>query len=297
MTAEEILKLTRELLEDTKEPYLWKPLELVTYLNRAQNDVFKETNLASDASTLEICQIKLLSGVAIYALDSRVLTIVSAQLASASKPLGIAFVDELDRWVLNWRAKTGTPSHYIPEAELSKVQVYPYFDAIGVVTGSGNISFDAATKKITKPSGLSVYSEGDSISISGTTNNNVVVTLAAVLDTELTVNETLVNETNTSAILRKVRDTMNLNVTRLPINQISLDNLNVSPELPFLYHDKLPDGIMKYAYLKQDTETYDPKASATHGVIFAGFIEDVKKELLKKTRRSGNTLGPRLGAI
>jgi hypothetical protein len=282
------------MLDDTKEPYLWKTTELLTYLNRSQNDVFKETNLANDSSTAEICQIKLLSGLGFYALDPRILTIVSAQLASATQPLRIAFVDELNRWAPNWRARTGTPLYYIPESELSKIQVYPCFDTIGLVTGSSNISFDAATKSITKPSGLSVYSIGDSISISGTADNNNVVTVSNVLDVELTIDETPVNEANTSAILRRVRDTVNLVVTRLPLNQITLSQ---TPELPFFYHDKLPHGAMRYAYLKPDSETYDRQASEIHGAIFAGFIEDVKREILKKTRRSNSTVGPRLGAI
>ncbi len=294
MTAEEILNLTRERLDDTKEPYLWKPLELVAYLNRAQNDVFRETNLAGDGSTVEICQIKLLSGLAIYALDPRVLTIISA---STTKPLEIAFVDELSRWVPNWRARTGPPSHYIPEAEISKVQVYPYFDTMGVVTGSGDISFDAVTQKITKPSGLSVYAVGDSVNISGTTNNNKIVSVAAVHDTELTVHEALTDEPSTSAVLRKVCDTLHLYVTRLPLSQIAVNNLAVSPELPFLYHDKLPDGIMHYAYLKEDAETFNPHASVTHGAVFKAFIEDVKREVLKKTRRGSDTVRPRFGAI
>ena len=298
MTGEEILNLTRDDLEDTEEEYLWKTSYLVTCLNRTLNEIYEKTDIFTDFSTSAICQIEVLSGLALYSLDPRVLTVQSPKLSSQSVPLTKVHESELNDYRPGWREKTGTPTHYVPEAEPQKILLYPFYDATGVMTGASNISFISATPKITKPSGLSVYAVGDKVNVSGTTNNNKTVTVTGVLDTELTVSETLVDEANTSAVLRKVRDTLDLTVSRLQLTPFTVANLNtLSPEISFQYHDRLPHGVKKYAYLKRDSQTLDPKASAAEDLELQRLIEDIKRDLLKKKARYNSTVGPRRGAI
>jgi hypothetical protein len=58
----------------------------------------------------------------------------------------------------------------------------------------------------------------------------------------------------------------------------------------------LIDGILGYAYMKQDTETYDPQKAARHSLMFQAFIGEMRKEYKNKTH-TDETAGPHLGAI
>jgi hypothetical protein len=164
------------------------------------------------------------------------------------------------------------------------------------VTGSADIGFVAATKKITKASGLSIFAVGDSVNVSGTTSNNKTVTVTLSTATELTVSETLVNEAVTSAVLRRVESTATLSVIRLPLTQITSADLTVEPPIPEDDHISLLDGILGYAYLKQDTETYDPQKAARHLLIFQASINEMKKKHKDKTGHA-YAAGPHPGTI
>jgi hypothetical protein len=99
------------------------------------------------------------------------------------------------------------------------VKSYP---SIVSITGAGNISFNSTTKKITKASGGFLSSGGaseansfeinDKITITGTTSNNATKTIVSVTDTEILVSESLVTESNTSAVIEATRT-----VSRIPI--------------------------------------------------------------------------------
>jgi len=91
------------------------------------------------------------------------------------------------------------------------------------VTGSSNVSFDSATKKITKSNGgfssgsaeseVNTFEKDDQITISGTVSNNGIKTIVSVSDTEIVVSETLVDESGTSAVIEAIRT-----VYRIPVN-------------------------------------------------------------------------------
>jgi hypothetical protein len=74
----------------------------------------------------------------------------------------------------------------------------------GTITGSSNISFTASTKKITKATGgftAAGFIPTNTITVSGTTNNNGTKTIVTVSDTEIVVSETVVDESNQSATI------------------------------------------------------------------------------------------------
>lgn len=178
----------------------------------------------------------------------------------------------------NWRTATGTPIFRVMDTASRIFTVYPKFDLTGYISGSSNITFVASGGKIQKAGAtfLSHFSIGDSLVVTGTTLNNGTFTLANVANTELTVSETLVNENSTSAILQKIREVAKLRVARLPLTMWTLAQLEgaspPSPEIDETYHTYLFDGIGKFAFLKQDVETYDPQKAESHRVAF----EDLK---------------------
>lgn len=298
MTDQEILDLTRLQLEDTVgPPYLWETSELLFYRNTVVDEVCRRVKQIRDSSTTSICAIDLLAGLATYTTSQKIVEITSARLYEEETDLSLYDTGYMDCNYSNWRNSEGTPTILIPEYEQNKLRVYPYYDDYYSVTGSSNITFTAATKTISKASGLSIFVAGDEINSTGTTNNNATVTAVTVSDTAIVVSETLVNENNTSAVLRRVEDTLNLSVIRLPLTWVTIANLTGSPPYDDQYHIFLAlDGIPKHAYAKRDAETYNPKKVLGHTVAFEKSILDMIKARIVRTQYN-QAVGPHGGTI
>jgi len=223
MNVTEIISLEREtILDDVKAPYLWSNAELVFDLNEALNELTREVWLITDQSTASVTQIKLLSNVGLHSLDERVVNVKSARLASADqweRPLTKTSEAWLDLNYANWRERTGTPRGYAPDAASGYLSVYPKFDNVGEVIGSADISFAAATRIISKP-GADLHHPFHHWRFHRHYRNDQqqrTLTVSLVADTEITVNEALVDEAGTTATLRKVRDTLLMVVNRIPL--------------------------------------------------------------------------------
>jgi len=65
----------------------------------------------------------------------------------------------------------------------------------------------------------------------------------------------------------EANDTLNLEVTRYPLADMSA--ADDEPEIPFHFHYSLVYGMLMYAYLKKDSETYDPAQAERFGKMFA----------------------------
>lgn len=81
--------------------------------------------------------------------------------------------------------------------------------------------------------------------------------------------------------------TLLMTVTRLPLTNLNTDD--DSPEIPAQYHVRLVDWMMRQAYLKQDSETYDEKASAKAEARFVasfGVFEDANVQRKQADRRT-----------
>lgn len=74
-----------------------------------------------------------------------------------------------------------------------------------------------------------------------------------------------------------VADTIDLTVYRLPLNQMSVDAPDASPEIHFRHHPRLYNGIMCRAYLKDDTECLDPKKAETHLALWKLDMMEIAK--------------------
>jgi len=74
----------------------------------------------------------------------------------------------------------------------------------GTITGSSNIDFSSSDNSITISDGGFVdagFVAGNKITITGTTNNNMTVTITSVEDTKIVVDGTLTDESGTSAVI------------------------------------------------------------------------------------------------
>ena len=306
VTVADVISWVREeVLDDNdSQKYLWSNAELIHLLNRAYNEIFKATLQRKDQTTVAIVEIKLLSNLGIYALDSRIIQVNNARLETDTTrgPLLKTSERVLDGTVSDWRNETGIPREYCPGAYSGYLSVYPKFDDEGEITGSSNITFVAATKTISKVAGdFSDLEVGDEINISGTVSNNGVKTVATAGTTSIVVSEALVNEANTNATIRKVRDTLLMSVDRLPTTRFVVGDIEaatVITELREDHIDGLADGIAKRAYLKGDTYTYYPQKAAHHKAEFEEFKKEARRDMIllhkpDRTRvpRSGTSIG------
>lgn len=304
-TVADVINWTRmEVLDDTDpQKYLWSDEELIHLFNRCYNELIKSALPITDQSTVAITQIKLLSNVTLYALDSRVIQVNTARLKSDTTfgPLNRTTEQRLDHTVNNWRDEVGTPREYAPGASAGYLSIYPKFDNAWEIIGVSDISFVALTKTI---SGLSenftAFVPGDSINISGTVLNNGYFTIATVGAHFITVVEALVNESNVSAIIRKVRDTLLMTVSRLPTARwTTFDITNATPitEIREDHCDGFTDGIAKRAFLKPDTYTYYPQKAEYHRGLWEEWKTLVKRDIIllhkpdkSRVPRSGSSI-------
>ena len=244
-TVADIIERTRvEVLDDNIEPYNWEDEELINYLNDTINELAEENLCVADQSTTSITEVRLLSGTTLHAVSDLIVNVKFGRLETA----GYYLVKTTEEWlngnIAEWRDTTGTyPTYFAPSASKGYLSIYPKFDATYKFTGSSNISFTAATKTITHTGGnFSGLVAGDEVNISGTTNNNGYFTVVTVSTTYFTVSETVVNESGTSAVIKKVEDTLVLSVNRLPLTAFTVSDIADATsitDLKSLHHDKL----------------------------------------------------------
>lgn len=81
--------------------------------------------------------------------------------------------------------------------------------------------------------------------------------------------------------------TLLLTVNRLPLTDLNTDD--DSPEIPVQYHDRLIDWMLRCAYLKRDSETYNEKAAKEAEARFIasfGAFEDANVYRKQADRRT-----------
>ena len=303
-TVADVISWAREeVLDDTDDQaYLWSNTELIHLLNRAYNELVKSALPIRDQTTEAIRTIKLLSNVGVYALDSRVISVHDARLQtnSAFGPLLRTTESALDKTISNWRETTGTPSRYCPGAYSSYLSLYPKFDDEGEITGASDITFNGVT--ISQVGGdFSDLAEGDEFYVSGTTSNDGYHTVATEGTTSITVTVALVNESNTSATLRKVRDTLLMTVSRLPSARLAVSDIAALTAISDIHEDivdDLVDGIAKRAFLKPDKYTYFPQKAEYHRELFEEAKRNAKRGMIMLNKpdraftvRSGSGIG------
>lgn len=112
----------RREVDDTAPPYLWSDAELMDHANEAEREACRRARLLMDSSTAAVCQIAVSNGTATYALDSRVIFIRRARLASETDPLVQMSYRDLDEQRYGWEDDTGTPTGYVLDWETGKLR-------------------------------------------------------------------------------------------------------------------------------------------------------------------------------
>lgn len=124
MKVREIFDLFRNEVDDTRHPPQWSDNELFEYLNDAENEAARRARLIVDSTTTAICQIPVVIGTSMYALDPRIIFIRRAKLASKSLPLGRKSYRDLDTCLPGWDSHTGTVQGFITDLETGKIRLY-----------------------------------------------------------------------------------------------------------------------------------------------------------------------------
>lgn len=79
--------------------------------------------------------------------------------------------------------------------------------------------------------------------------------------------------------------TLELTVYRTPLNPYTVDDPGEVPEVKTLYHDRLMQWMYRCAYLKKDSEAFDPNAAAKHEAAFiASFGQRPDANVQRKRR-------------
>ncbi len=301
-----IIDLARKtVLDDDVGPeYLWSNIELIADLNLIVNELYEETLFVEDNYTVALTQIKLLSNLGVYDLDERVLNVKDGAKLSVNTDTNYGVLKKtteafMDQWKTTWReiTDTTTPLRYIPDPGRKQLSIYPKFDDEGEVLGASDISFTASTKTITRAGEdfSAHYAVDDEFNVDGTTSNDGYLTVATVGTTTMTVDEALVNESSTSAIFRRVEDTLIMVVNRLPLTVFTTTDIDaspaVSPEFKSKYHHGLIYGIGREAFLKPDSQTLNIQASDMWGKRWEAFKGKVKRDLapLVRSERQGKS--------
>jgi hypothetical protein len=90
--------------------------------------------------------------------------------------------------------------------------------------------------------------------------------------------------------------TLSMTVYRLPLVQLTTENIDTEPEIHFRHHYRLVDGILAQAYSKDDSEALDPEKATRHERAWLKHIEEMSRARLR-IHRTQEFLGPNYGAI
>jgi len=75
---------------------------------------------------------------------------------------------------------------------------------------------------------------------------------------------------------------VNLTVIRTEITPFTTANLGATtPELNSMYHNELPYGVLKRAYLKAGETTFDEKRAATFGALAEILIDKIQRDFIR----------------
>jgi hypothetical protein len=254
MTFNEICRIAQKVfLDDIRIPTLWKPEDLELFANEAEREAALRSELLVDNTTPSICQVSVVADTAEYNISSKIIRIVLLTIPSNTYPVEQKTEEWLDDVDPAWRTLTGTPVYYVlrknklrlvpiptaTETATMKVVRYPLVrkTSSGIsIQGSTNISF-SATGNIISKTGADFYLEGllpgNILTITGTTTNDGEKTVSSVAQASLVVEETLVTQASTSALI--VSDFL--------------------PEIDEQYHFDLIDWMCHLAYGKRNSET------------------------------------------
>ena len=300
-----ISRMRIEVLDDNITPYLWSNVELIYMLNDTINELVEENLMIVDQDSPSTrTEISLLSNTTIHSINTSILHVRFGYLLSTGYGVIRTTEDWLNANISDWRTTTGSgPTYFAPSAWHNYLSIYPKYDTTYYYLGVSNISFvGGTTKSITQTGGdFSGLAVGDKVYINYSTSNTGTFTVVTVGTTSFTVSETVTDEPNSSARIRKVEDTLVMTINRMPQTEFTSDDITAATtitDIQSVHHRKLFNGIAKRAFLKPDSETYDKGKAEYHRGLFEVDKKKIKRSQIlfnkpDKTRtiRSGTGIG------
>jgi hypothetical protein len=105
-----------------KPDLFWSLEEWTRYANDAENEACIRANLIMD-KTSAVTTIAVLSGIATYSIDEKILVIKRAKLASGTEPLVKTSRRVLDATYPNWEEDSGKVRSWLPD-DTNKITLY-----------------------------------------------------------------------------------------------------------------------------------------------------------------------------
>jgi len=254
---EMIAHLRESVLDDAAEPYLWKDLELLRYLNYAEVQACRRAHLIIDGSTASdngtaatagtlgqkpLCMLPIVANVGTYNLSPKVLQVKRCQLMSMTYPLpGPKTYAEIDEKLLGWWGTAGT---------LGTSGSYSTAGSAGTVgaSGTGGVPYCFLNEP----------------------GSTITFILAPSAD-----------------------DIAALVVSRIPLTPFTLQT---SPEIEEKYHEGLMDWAAHLAYMKNDSDTLNLNLAKVYETRFDrafGLLPDAYSDRMRKTLSQRQRMRPR----
>ena len=316
MTVQDILNYARlrldDVVQDAKGSYLWNDAELLSYYNQSRKDLARGALFIHDSETVSVCKYIVYANQPLLVVSPLIVQFNAGYLDSNKRPLGRKTVQYFDRHIAmwgyqstGWRMVTEQPLFYIPNYEKGKIRWYPYYGATYQGTtyelvGVADVTFVKTGSLIQRASGLSIFKAGKYIKVTGSLSNDGTYLVLTSSDTQLGVSGTLVNESTSSPTIDSQVDTAYFEVSRLPLTDLVMAdvyNAVSDTEIPDQYLMHMIDGILSWAFLKRDAETYNIKEADKYRGIFQDFIDDVRKDQIVLEEDDPNVFEPAYGAI
>ena len=136
MTFAEIEKLVRREIDDEvgadADRYV-QQWQILSYLNDAEREACIRGRLLTDSTTDEVCAVELSAGVATYAHDPRILSVLRGKLTGAGKPLSKISFTRLDELVEGWEDQSGEPVAFVTGMDKGLLRLFKAPVAAGML--------------------------------------------------------------------------------------------------------------------------------------------------------------------
>ena len=288
---------------------LWSDELLLRHLNTVLNEWCRETGVLRDHTTASICKTLILANQRIYPMSPLITEIHNGYLDNGSPMVLPKDETWLDDNIGSWKrdASVGAILFLLADYDQSFFQTI-YYPASSMGYWSGAVNFANLGSTITHTIGSTesnfsnLLKVADQVVVSGSVLNGTTavpktLTVTSVSTSSFTVSETLADETAPAGIIQKVTDTLRLSVSRLPLLQLTMaDIATQSPEIRSDYHPYLVHGILREAYMKQDSQCLDVNKSKEHKDIFEYRKNQARNER-DNLRRSVKNFRPHPGAL
>jgi hypothetical protein len=125
MNLKNLRDYCRYRLDDYEKPYRYLDTELNLYANEAEKIIARDARVIEDSTTDSICNISVVASTLDYALDSTIISVVTAKLTTSDLLLTKKTKLEMDQEYPGWRSATAVePTRYILDYRHGYITLY-----------------------------------------------------------------------------------------------------------------------------------------------------------------------------